>query len=173
MTFQITPEDNVYLSMKRFLLVVIMLSLCGCAHVVSNEVRDKADQELTPPALFKDPDAHRGKIVILGGIIVSSTNMAEGTNIEVLQKPLSYRGRPETSDISHGRFLIFYEGYLDTAIYSKGREVTVAGEAMGKRTRPLGEIDYPYPLIKSKELYLFEPSYGIPIYFGIEIWKSL
>lgn len=158
--------------MKKLLLMLAIVSLLGCAHVISKELREKVDKEITPMALFKEPDAYMGKTVSLGGVIVSSLNTDEGTYIEVLQKPLDYRGKPEDTDISHGRFIIFYEGYLDTAIYSRGREITVAGEVIGKRLRPLGEIQYQYPLIKSKELHLFEPTYGMPIRFWIEIWKT-
>lgn len=160
------------LRMKKLLLILAIASLLGCAHVISKELREKVDKELTPITLFKEPEACKGKTVILGGVIVSSLNTDEGTYIEVLQKPLNYRGKPEDSDISHGRFIIFHEAYLDTAIYSGGKEITVAGEVIGKRLRPLGEIQYQYPLIKSKELHLFEPAYGIPIRFGIEIWKT-
>jgi outer membrane lipoprotein len=155
--------------MKRLLLLLTIISLFGCAHVISKEIREKADIELAPSDLLKKPDAYRGKIVILGGVIVNSTNTEEGTYIEVVQKPLDYRGRPEDTDISHGRFIILYEGYLDTAIYSEGREVTVAGEILGKTIQPLGEMEYPYLLIKSSELHLLDLGYRIPIFFGIEI----
>lgn len=155
--------------MKRFLLLLLIISLLGCAHVISKELRDKAYGEPPASALFRDPDESKGRIVILGGVIVSATNIEKGTYIEVLQKPLDYRGRPEDTDTSYGRFIILSEGYLDTAVYSPGREVTVAGEVIGKKLLPLGEIQYPYPLIKSKELYLFEPRYDIPIQFGIGI----
>ncbi|MEW6162772.1 MAG: Slp family lipoprotein [Nitrospirota bacterium] len=158
--------------MKRFLLLITIVSLSGCAHVISEELRVKAYGEPSTPILFKDPDAYKGRIIILGGVIVSSKNEKEGTYIEVLQKPLDYRGRPEDTDISFGRFIILYEGYLDTAVYTQGREVTVAGEVIGKEVRTLGEIQYPYLLIKSKEIHLFKPRYGIPIRFGIGIWKA-
>jgi len=52
--------------MKRFLLVLTIIFLSGCAHVVSEELRVRADRDLPPMALFSDPDAHRGRIVILG-----------------------------------------------------------------------------------------------------------
>ncbi len=155
--------------MKRFLLILIITSLFGCAHVVSKELREKAYGEPPPSVLLKDPDSFKGRIVILGGVIISSSNTEGGTYIEVLQKPLDYQGRPEDTDVSSGRFIIFYEGYLDTAVYSQSREVTVAGEVMGKKVRPLGEIQYPYLLIKSKETYLFEPRYYMPVHFGIGI----
>jgi len=160
--------------MRQFLLLFIIVSFFGCAHVISKELRDRAYGEPPTSVLFKNPDEFKGRIVILGGVIVSSTNTNEGTYIEVLQKPLDYSGRPEDTDASFGRFIIFSDGYLETAVYSQGREITVAGEVMGKELLPLGEIQYPYPLIKSKELHLFEPRYDIPIHFGIGIgiWKA-
>lgn len=148
------------------------MSLLGCAHVISKELREKADEEISFAALLKDPDRYAGRFVILGGIIASSLNTEEGTYIEVVQNPLDSRGRPEYSDVSGGRFLILTEGYLDSAIYSQGKRVTVAGKVIGKRVRPLGEIQYTYPLIKSSEIHLFTSSYGTPIRFGIGIYKT-
>lgn len=87
--------------------------------------------------LLKNPDAYRGKIAILGGIIVNSANTEEGTYIEVVQKPLDYQDRIKDTDLSSGRFLILYEGHLNAATYSKERGVTVAGEVIGKKVRPL------------------------------------
>jgi outer membrane lipoprotein len=158
--------------MKVFIPIFLVLAvlISGCAHVVSRDIRDKAAAELTFAEILRNPDAYRERTVILGGVIVSSINKEEGTYIEVVQKPLDYWGRPLDTDISHGRFIILYEGYLDTAIYSRGREVTVAGEVAGKMARQLGEIQYPYPLIKSREIHLFE--YRIPIRIGIGIWKT-
>ncbi len=155
--------------MKQFLLLLTIVSLLGCAHVISKELRDNAYGGPSVSALFKDPDKFKGRTVILGGVIVSSANAEKGTYIEVLQKPLDYRGRPEDTDTSYGRFIILFEGYLETAVYSRGREITVAGEIMGKELRPLGEIQYPYPIIKSRELHLFEPRYDIPVHLGIGI----
>jgi Outer membrane lipoprotein Slp family len=37
------------------------------------------------------------------------------------------------------------EGYLDPAVYSKGRQVTLAGRVLGTRTDMVGEIMYVYP----------------------------
>lgn len=153
-------------------LILLILLISGCAHVISMESRERADIGVAPIDVMKEPDAYKGRFIILGGIIASSVNTEEGAYIEVVQKPLDYRGMPEDTDISHGRFIILYEGYLDTAIYSQGREVTVAGEVIGKKIRPLGQIQYQYLLIKSRELHLFEPRYGVPIRFGIGIWHT-
>jgi len=151
--------------------MLLSLIIAGCAHVVPKEKRQLAE-EIPAYSLFKDPDSYKGRLIIIGGNIISAVNTEEGTYIEVLQKSLDYRGKPEETDISAGRFIIFYEGYLDTAIYSRGREITVFGKVIGKRIRTLGEILYPYLMIEGKELYLFELRRDIPIRFGIEIWKT-
>ncbi|MBW2023760.1 MAG: Slp family lipoprotein [Deltaproteobacteria bacterium] len=36
-------------------------------------------------------------------------------------------------DKSKGRFLALYKGFLDVAIYRRGREVTIGGKIIGKR----------------------------------------
>jgi len=161
--------------MKEFFIIILFLLLAGCAHLVAPELRDMADKDLTPAALFKNPEAHKGKVIILGGVIVGSKNTNEGTYVEVIEKPLNSQGLPIDTDESQGRFLILYDGYLDTAIYAKGREITVAGEVIGKKTRTIGEMLYSHPLIKSKKLYLLEKrrTQRIPVHFGIGILRVL
>jgi outer membrane lipoprotein len=75
--------------------------------------------------------------------------------VQILQKPVDLVGQPKDVDRSEGRFLALYNGFLDVAVYAKGREVTVAGEVKEKRVLPLGEIEYSYPLIHVRELHLW------------------
>jgi outer membrane lipoprotein len=159
----------------RFLLCLIcimLLSLAGCAHVVSQDMRTKAEPGIDMALFFADPEAYLKRTVILGGVIASSWNVPEGTYIEVLQKPLDYRDIPEDTDISYGRFLVIYNGYLDTAIYAPGRLITVAGEVIGKKSGTLEEMPYHYPLIRGREVHLIDRSSSPPISFGIGIFKS-
>ncbi len=159
--------------MKWFILCFcISLFISGCAHVVSQEMRDLADKGVTPEVLFQNPDQFAGRIVILGGFIVNTETKDEGSYIEVVQNPLDSMGRPENRDISSGRFLIFVEGHIDTAIYSAGREITVAGEVLGKKVKALGEAQYSYLMIRGKELHLIKQREDFPVHFGIGIWKS-
>jgi outer membrane lipoprotein len=139
------------------IVLSLFLFVSGCAPVISKELRTKVAREITLRELLQDPDLHKGKLVLWGGVIIGAKNVKQGTLIEVLQKPTDRRGRPRDVDQSDGRFMALYEGYLDPAIYSQGREVTVAGEVKGKRVLPLGEIEYAYPLISIKELYLWPP----------------
>ena len=154
--------------MKKFTASIILASfMFGCAHVVSDQVRTQADPGIPVVSLFNNPDSFRGAIVILGGIIASSKNTGQGTFLEVVEKPLDYRGRPAKSDQSTGRFIILHEGYLETEIYSAGKHVTAAGKVLGKKIQPLGEINYPYVFIKSIELHIVEQGKGLPLHIGI------
>lgn len=156
--------------MKRFLLLFMIAHLVsGCAHVVSRELRDRADKGIPAAALFSDPDAYKGRLVILGGTVINTTPTDKGTYIEVLQKPLDRLERPEDTDFTYGRFLILYEGYLEPTIYSRGRAITVAGDLVGSTVRRLDEMQYRYPLIRSRELYLLEPRRPLPLWIGIGV----
>jgi outer membrane lipoprotein len=153
-------------------LLLVFALLLGCAHVVPQESRRTVEPGLTPEMLFKDPGLYRGKTVMLGGVVISSKNTSEGSYLEVLERPLDSLERPRDVDVSSGRFLVFSEKYLETAIFTQGREVTVGGEVMGSERRPLGESEYTYPLIKSREIYLLSPRRRTPIRFGIGIWTA-
>lgn len=158
--------------MKRSILFFsITFFIVACAHLVSKEIRYQSDESIDHSLLFTNPDDYKGKIVILGGIIASSKNTQEGTYIEVVQQPLDYRGRPIPSDKPLGRFIVLHEGFLDTAIYSRKEIITVAGEVIGKTVHPVGEINYSFLLIKSKELHLLKPGYkDFSVHIGIGIW---
>lgn len=145
--------------MKKTILCLLPIALLffftACAPVISKQVRTQVTKGLGLTAVRKNPKAYVGKIVLWSGIIVKSQNTEDGTLIEVLQKPASRRGKPKDVDKSEGRFLVLYPGYLDVAIYSPDRKITVAGEIKGKRILSLGKIDYTYPLIFCKEIYLW------------------
>jgi outer membrane lipoprotein len=137
------------------LLFFVVMTGAGCAHVISKEIRDQVDEGITFRQVFQNPEAYRGKVVVWGGVIINTTHQKEGSLVEVLQKPLDMEGMPEDVDRSEGRFLAFQKGFMDDALFAKGRIITVAGEVMGSRRMPLGEIEYTYPVIENKEVHLW------------------
>ncbi|RZB33107.1 MAG: outer membrane lipoprotein [Desulfobacteraceae bacterium Eth-SRB2] len=144
----------------RKVFCAIIIPACifiGCAPVISKGLRREISRDITFKKIIEDPDTCIGKTVLISGIILGSKNTKEGTLIEILQKPADMEGRPKDVDESDGRFLALYNGYLDTVIYSRGREAAIAGEIKGKRVLPLDEIEYTYPLISIKEIHLFKP----------------
>lgn len=143
--------------MKRLMvLFAIPFLLQGCAYAVSRDMVSRADRTLTFEMLQADPDSFKGKLLILGGTIAHIVNTKQGAMIEVAQKPLDYWGKPKRTDATGGRFLVLYPGYLDALVYEPGRDLTVAAEVEGTRSKALGEAEYLYPVVAAKELRLWE-----------------
>jgi outer membrane lipoprotein len=154
--------------LRSFLLLFVIVLLSGCAHVISKDLRVKADPYLTLRDVSKNPNAYQGKTVIWGGEIIKTTNQKDGsTLIEIFQLPLSRRGEPNEMYPSEGRFLVLAEKYLDPYLFKQGRKVTVAGDILGEEIRPLGEMDYRYPLLSGKQIYLWREYYyyNSPYYY--------
>jgi outer membrane lipoprotein len=148
---------------RSFLLLFLTVLLAGCAHVISKDLRSKADPSLTFREVFQNPNAYQGKTVLWGGEIIKTINQKDGTTlIEIFQLPLSRRGEPNETHPSEGRFLILTEKYLDPYLFKGGRKITVAGDILGERISPLGEMDYRYPLLSSKQIYLWREYYYYP-----------
>ncbi len=136
---------------------VFLLSIAGCAKTFSTHIEAVADQSLTLREVQKAPRAHVGKTVIWGGVILSVENTDRGTTIQVLEKPLDGKQRPQNGDDSSGRFLVKSDEFLDPAIYAPQRELTVGGRLSEEQSRPLGKMIYHYPVVSMKEIHLWPP----------------
>ena len=137
------------------LIAWLALAGMGCAHVISEPLRQQAQPLVSFAQLRTNPEALKGRTVILGGEILQTTNLREGTRIEILQRPLNESETPKLTDTTGGRFMAFCEEYLDPAVYAQRRRITVAGEVLGTYTGNVGEVDYLYPLISCEEIHLF------------------
>lgn len=154
------------------LSLLIAFFLVGCnASPFSAQLRKDTKLQPSFAQISANPAAFKDRPVLLGGSIVQTTNQANGTELEILQKPLdSFDDRPEDTDQSFGRFLARCPGFLDSAIYAKGREVTVAGVVSGREERPLDQTQYPYPVVQCRQIHLWpnQPpaAYNYPYYYG-------
>jgi outer membrane lipoprotein len=138
------------------MLCTLVLLLDACAPVISPQLMEQVDRNLTYGSLASSPGEAKGKIVLLGGTIVQTVPKPKETEIEVVQKQVSSCGEPYLTDKSEGRYLVVVNRFLDPAIYRSGRDITVAGEVQGSVLRRLGEIDYRYPVIAALEIYLWK-----------------
>lgn len=164
-----TPLGVSFLFLGGFLLL-----LNGCAHVISEQLRQQVDTTLDYRTLAADPQAHAGLMVLLGGTIVQTTPRAGETEIEVVQKELKSTGEPRMTDASEGRFLVVVDRFLDPAIYKADRDLTVAGTVQGAAVRRIGETDYRYPVVAAKELHLWRQLMPppAPVYpYGYPQWN--
>lgn len=158
-------------------LMMLVLCMVGCTSAISKQVRSEASLDLSLREAMANPERYQGKVVIWSGTVLEAKNTPEGTLLRVLQKPADYQDRPKNTDTSEGRFLALEHRYLDPAIYSQGRAVTVAGEIVGKRALPQGDIQYTYPLLEVKDLHLWperspDTYYGDPYYYEYPMFYS-
>jgi outer membrane lipoprotein len=144
---------------RWFFATILALSLTGCIHAIPKEILSEVDREISFTELQKAPKTYEGKVVLLGGVLVSVLNQRSGTLLVIYQTEIDREGRPVNLDKSGGRFLAFYRGFLDSAIYRKGRQVTLAAAVKGMKFMKLGELDYrhPYLVIKAIHLWRTEP----------------
>jgi outer membrane lipoprotein len=173
-TWQSVVERRIHMR-DKVITVTLMIFLsplwAGCVRAISKDLRAQVDENVSVGHALKNPDPSIQKTVMWGGVIVDAKNLKEGTLFEIVQKPISFEGRPRDVDQSEGRFLALYEGYLDVAIFSSGREVTVAGPLTRLKKKRLGEIEYTYPMVVAKEIYLWskrteEKHYYYPYWYG-------
>jgi outer membrane lipoprotein len=156
---------------KAFLTLWTTLLVWSCATPISEQALKQSDPGILFGELVRDPEKFKGKVVLLGGQIVSTTVKEGGTSVEVVQKPLDGQHEPKDTDDSMGRFLIDYNDFRDPAIYAQGRKITVVAEVQGKRTLPLKEIQYTYPVLTPRETHLWQsrdPN-GSRFHFGIGV----
>ena len=157
-----------------FSCLLIFFCLLGCSSVISKSVLKSVDRSITFQDLQRNPDQYVGKMVLLGGQIAGVTVKKEETLVEVVQKPLSGE-EPKNEDMTYGRFLVLFKGFLEPETFPTGRKITVAGEVQGKRVLLLDQLQYSYPVIHPKEYHVWNreeevghgPQFSIGVGVGI------
>lgn len=138
----------------RVLLALLVLALAGCARAPLST--EGVDPDLAPADVRERPEATRGQSVIWGGVIARAHNLPERTRLEVVGYPLGERTqRPRVEAASTGRFRVYVEGYLETAVYAPGRRITVRGHVEGTEAGRIGDAEYVFPVLDSQALELW------------------
>jgi len=155
--------------MSRITVIALLLSglliLSSCAES-AHQVHRKGGQFDVPPELDKQidtsvafadlyaaPDNYVGRVIMVGGVVISAKRTKDQTEIEVLQLPTEGGGPSTTARLrSEGRFLAVRAEFLDPASVPPGTPITVIGVVSGSTTRPLDESEYIYPVLDIKHL---------------------
>lgn len=142
--------------MKRLsLLIFVVLFLSSCAPVLRYDLMRTGLRDIPPSVVKEAPERYKGRLFILGGIIVDTKVVDEGTLIEAVYVSVDSYGYLDGISPVDGRYLALYEGFLDPLVFHKDREITLAGEFIENRIGRIGEREYIYPLFKIKEIYLW------------------
>jgi outer membrane lipoprotein len=145
--------------MKKLFFMALSLILFACAPVLNRELMREGERNPSLDQLRANPATYQGKIFILGGIIVETRLIQEGSQIEVLGFPVDSRGYLEEGDRARGRFFAVYpreKGLLDPIVYKKGRQVTLAGQLTGTREGKIDDMEYVFPVFEIRQVHLWE-----------------
>ena len=155
--------------MPRITVIAILLGglliLSSCAesahqvhrNTVHIDVPPELEKQIDTSIAFADlhaaPDNYVGRVIMVGGVVISAKRTEDRTEIEVLQLP-NEAGGPSTTERlrSEGRFLAVREAFLDPATVPPGTPITVIGVVSGSTTRPLDDSEYTYPVLDIKHL---------------------
>ncbi len=146
------------------------MAFSACTPVLNREVMDQGMRDVPFSQLREAPDAFKGKLFILGGLIVETRLVEKGSQIEALSVPVDSLGYLKDTVRPQGRFLALYpreKGILDPMVYKRGREVTLAGEFVEARRGKIDEMEYVYPVFEIRDIYLWEERkdyYAYPYY---------
>lgn len=143
----------------RFIATVIGLFsiLIGCAQpykaTLPPDLTNQLNHSLSFSQIKAFPDEHKGKLVILGGQILSAKRLTDSTELIILHLPLIQERMPST-ELTHsqGRYIAYQQKFLDPATVPSGTRITLVGELSGSVTQKLDETDYNYPTLTIKHL---------------------
>jgi len=139
-------------------LAATLLLAAGCvtSELVPTELESQIARDIPFESIKAEPEKFKGRVVVLGGKVLSAKRLKEGTQIEVLQLPLDKADAPVmTLAQSIGRFLAYQEGFLDPATLPAGTAVSMIAEITGAKTLPLDDVEYAYPTMKVRTLKIW------------------
>lgn len=153
--------------MKLIVVIIVGMWVAGCAgvSVVPPNLKEKVERSLTFQQVKASPNSSQGKIIVVGGMVLSAKPVKEGgTRIEVLQLPLDDSDEPlDRLTESKGRFLAQHKEFIDPATIPFGTRITLVGEVTGAMTLQIEEINYEYPTIDIASLTVWPPK--VPAYW--------
>ncbi len=147
--------------MRRAKIFISLLLVAGLASGCATPFDiGGADRVITPREVAQNAAFTKNRSVAWGGTVVNSQNLPNNTQLEVVAYPLDSNNRPKADAGPLGRFLIVQPGYIETADYAPGREVTVVGDVNETRTGKVGEAPYIYPVVSATKLQLWPKDAG-------------
>ena len=149
----------------------ILVFVVGCAQpykaTLSSDLASQLNDSLSFSQIIEFPDEHKGKLVILGGQILSAKRLQHSTELIILQLPLIQQQEPTTElTRSEGRYIAYQQEFLDPATVPPGTWIILVGEMSGSVTQNLDETEYTYPTLTIKQ-YKVWPTHSLDyLYYG-------
>ena len=142
----------------RYLLqTALLIAVFGCAYPISQEMRDKANPDLTYPVVARNPLSYKGATVIWGGVVIQEQSQTGQTVLTILATPLDYMGIPEDAVYNREPFIarITKTEDQDWEEYGQRKKIILAGNIVGEETKEINGKQVRCPVVEVEELHLF------------------
>lgn len=151
------------------LSVLLLLLLGGCAAGIPASVLQTVSQGVSFRDVRRQPQAYRGHILTLGGIVTAVETSPEGYLATVREFPLDGGGRqrPVRDFPSGGSFLLRIPPDKHPAGLLPGAEITVVGGVIGTAPRTGDDGAEELPLLVERYLRVWGPSWWPRLQIGI------
>jgi outer membrane lipoprotein len=127
--------------------------LAGCAGAPP-VMQEGALPRMPLTDLISNEAGYRGQTVVMGGYVLEVENQQGQTRIVAVQVPIDSGQRLDSRDLSEGRLILIYDGFIDPEVYKKDRGITVRGEIIGGAAND-PDVPYPYLRIQVREIHLW------------------
>jgi starvation-inducible outer membrane lipoprotein len=116
----------------KWLWVVVLAVSAGCATTISPSLQQEAGPPVSFAELSAHPEAYQGRLVILGGEVMTLQPWREGTLMTVNQQAMRDLGNPRGAP-SGGTFVVESKEWLSPSTYQPKSTVKVAGIVEGRK----------------------------------------
>jgi len=141
-----------------WLIVGSFLALEGCTPAISPTLQQEAGPRVGFAELAAHPDQYKGRVEILGGLVMSVQPWQKGSLLEVDQRQLDSRLFP-IGTTSGGTFLVESDEWLNSNWYVPKSKVVVAGVVDGAKDGLL--------LLKARQVTLVDPPTWEKYYYPV------
>jgi outer membrane lipoprotein len=138
--------------LARFAFAGALAGLLGACATVPEDCLTAVGNPSLTPGRVSATGGHSGELQRWGGVLASSRNLADSTELTVVGYPLDGCGQPQSGAVPVGRFIVVQQGYLETAAYPPGTRVTATGILVGTREGRVGDAPYRYPILSAQRI---------------------
>ncbi|MFQ5839167.1 MAG: Slp family lipoprotein [Candidatus Methylomirabilales bacterium] len=140
--------------MARGCALALILLTAACS-VVPKAFREGTTGQPPFRHLAAGPEAYAGSRIVVGGEVAEVHAWGRGLAIEVIQRPLGFRDRPERERPSDGRFIALVQEPIAAKELYTGRRLTVVGVVRGAALRSSEEEPRRVPELLAQYLHLW------------------
>lgn len=154
---------------KCLLSIGIVAVVGGCASYPDSVSIPEGTNLTAFSSVKADDNSVHGSQARWSGVIAAVKNEASRTRLDVLYYPSKRTGRPDLKEDPDGRFRVYADGFLDPAVFKKGKSITALGTIKESESQKIDEYEYSYPTLTDAKVHLWkklDPPTSVEFHYG-------